>query len=138
MVGADTYLRLTKKEGGCKKMEKEKENFHHVVIRAFWPFSLSFCSSFSQRLKENALGFVVTRADRRLLPWTWSKQITRREIGKQVRQSSGDLPAYLSLNHLLIGILSCSWCYFVQIQLIFRILNVTDRRTDGRTDEPKL
>ena len=56
------------------------------------------------------------------------------------------LLAYLSLNRLLNGILSCSWCYFVQIQLISQKFNscVTDRptdrrmdrRTDGRTDIP--
>ena len=49
---------------------------------------------------------------------------------------SGELPAYLSLNSLLNGILSCSWCYFVRIRPISQKFNsfVTDQRTDGRTD----
>ena len=56
------------------------------------------------------------------------------------------LLAYLSLNRLFNGILSCSWCFFVQIQLISQKFNScvtdgrtdrrTDRRTDGRTDIP--
>ena len=53
---------------------------------------------------------------------------------------SGELPAYLSLNQLLNGILSHSWCYSVQIWPISQKFNscVTDGRadrpTDGRTD----
>ena len=66
--------------------------------------------------------------------------------GEQVEQSSdnrcvlGELPAYLSLNRLLNGILSYSWCYFVQFRPISQKFNscVTDRRMvrrrDGRTD----
>ena len=49
---------------------------------------------------------------------------------------SGNLPAYLSLNRLLNGIVSCSRCYFVQIQPISKKFNssVTDGPTDGRMD----
>ena len=46
------------------------------------------------------------------------------------------LLVYLSLNRLLNSILSCSWCYFVKIQLISQKFNVCDGRTDGRTDIP--
>ena len=49
---------------------------------------------------------------------------------------SGDLLAYLSLNCLFNGVVSCSWWYFVQIQFVSQKFNSlgTDRRTDGRTD----
>ena len=43
---------------------------------------------------------------------------------------SGELPAYLSLSCLLNGIVSCSWCYFVQIQPISPKFNSCDLRTD--------
>ena len=55
---------------------------------------------------------------------------------------SGELPAFLSLNRLLNGILSYSWCYFVRIRPISQKFNScvtdgrTDRRTDRRTDGP--
>ena len=55
---------------------------------------------------------------------------------------SGDLLAYLSLNRLLYGVLSCSRCYFVRIQSISQKFNScvtdgpTDGPTDGRTDTP--
>ena len=48
--------------------------------------------------------------------------------------------AYLSLNYLLKGIVSCSQCYFVQIHPISKKFNLfvtgqpMDRRTDRRTD----
>ena len=49
---------------------------------------------------------------------------------------SGDLPAYLSLNRLLNGTVSCSRCYFVQIRPISQKFNscVTHQPTDGRTN----
>ena len=55
------------------------------------------------------------------------------------KMRSGDLLAYLYLNGLSIGIVSCFKCYFVQIQpgnLISQKFNscVTDGPTDGRTD----
>ena len=52
----------------------------------------------------------------------------------------GELSAYQSLDCLSTGILSCSWCYFVQIQLISQKFNscatdgYTDRLTDGQTN----
>ena len=60
---------------------------------------------------------------------------SRTEFGQQMR--SGDLPAYLSLNCFLNGIVSCSRCYFVRIQPISQKFNlcVTDRPTDRRTDK---
>ena len=57
---------------------------------------------------------------------------SRTEFGQQMR--SGDLPAYLSLNCLLNGIVSCSQCYFVQIQPISQ--KFYSCVTDGPTDEP--
>ena len=65
-----------------------------------------------------------------------ARETSRTEFGQQMR--SGELPAYLSLNRLLNGILSYSWCYFVQIRPISQKFNlcVTDRRTDGPTDRP--
>ena len=61
----------------------------------------------------------------------WTSRI---EFGQQMR--SGDLLAYLSLNRLLNGVLSCSRFYFVRIQSISQKFNscVSDGRTDGRTD----
>ena len=47
---------------------------------------------------------------------------------------SGELPAYLSLNRLLNGILSYSYSYFVQIQPISQKFNSCV--TDGPTDRP--
>ena len=47
---------------------------------------------------------------------------------------SGELPAYLSLNQLLNGILSHSWCYSVQIWPISQKFNLCV--TDGPTDTP--
>ena len=46
---------------------------------------------------------------------------------------SGELPAYLSLNCLCNGVISCSLCHFVQTQSISWEFNlcVTDRPTDG-------
>ena len=50
------------------------------------------------------------------------------------------LPAYLSLNRLLHvnGLVSCSWCYFLQSQPISQKSNscLTYGRTDRRTDTP--
>ena len=59
------------------------------------------------------------------------------EFRHQIR--SGDLLAYLYLNGLSNGIVSCSKCYFVLIQpgnLISQKFNscVMDRPMDGRTD----
>ena len=64
------------------------------------------------------------------------KKTSRTEFGQQMR--SGDLTAYLSLNCLSDGLVSCSRCYFVRIQLITEKFNsfVTDGRTDRRTDGP--
>ena len=55
---------------------------------------------------------------------------SRTEFGQQMR--SGDLLAYLSLNRLLNGVLSCSQCYFVRFRPISQKFNscVTDGPTD--------
>ena len=56
---------------------------------------------------------------------------------------SGELPAYSSLNCLFDDIVSCSWCFFVQIQPrdpisqksnLFLIDGLSDAPTDGPTD----
>ena len=51
------------------------------------------------------------------------KKTSRTEFGQQMR--SGDLLAYLSLNHLLNGVLSCSRCYFVRISPFLIVLGST-------------
>ena len=65
--------------------------------------------------------------------WLWTSWT---EFGLQMH--SRELPAYLSLNRLLNGILSYSWCYFVQICPISWRFNscVTDGPTDEQTDGP--
>ena len=60
---------------------------------------------------------------------------SRTEFRQQMR--SGKLPMNLSLNSLLNGILSYSWCYFVQIWPISQKFNsyVMDRPTDRPTEQ---
>ena len=69
---------------------------------------------------------------------TIKERTSRTEFGQQMR--SGDLLAYLYLNRLLNGVLSCPRCYFVRIQSISHKFNscVTDGRTDGPTDRHTL
>ena len=77
-----------------------------------------------------------TMLKRKWKPWNLPihKKTSLTEFRHQMR--SGDLPAYLSLNCLFNGVVSCSWWYFVQIQFISQKFNSlgTDGRTDGRAD----
>ena len=71
-----------------------------------------------------------------------TKDVFTGVVLQQVKQSSDNRcelptsPTYLSLNCLLNGIFSHSWCYFVQIWPMSQKFNscVTDGLTDGPTD----
>ena len=92
-----------------------------------------------------SVGVSMVRWDIKIVS-TWSETVFKFKIWEtsltefRHQMRSGDLLAYLSLNHHSNGTISCPWCYFVQIwsrKPFSQNFNscVTEQRTDRRTNQ---